>query len=177
MYFYPTRTHEIAKALECKTLHKMNLTDNGRFFKGSYKFVTFNILQKLIPSLIKNTAFNLKCSITKKDNSFSKQYFILHVVGYTFLFGRFYLKFEKKLRIRILRILQNLIQKNSLNFQILKTTNIPRGQNGLLRFHIPEHIHPGLLHHSKQIRIIRSPLHVPNIFTFKLEDITLVATT
>lgn len=33
---------------------------------------------------------------------------------------------------------------------------------------VPEDVHPGLLHHGKQIRIVMRPLHVPNILALKL---------
>lgn len=33
---------------------------------------------------------------------------------------------------------------------------------------VPEDVHPGFLHHGKQVRIVIGPLHVPNILAFKL---------
>lgn len=37
---------------------------------------------------------------------------------------------------------------------------------------VSEDVHPGLLHHGKQVRIVVGPLHVPNILAFKLGRIS-----
>ena len=42
-----------------------------------------------------------------------------------------------------------------------------------LRIQIPEDVHPGLLHHGKELCVILSPLHIPDVLAFKLQLLTL----
>lgn len=37
---------------------------------------------------------------------------------------------------------------------------------------VPEDVHPGFLHHGKQVRIVLGPFHVPNVLAFKLRWIS-----
>lgn len=94
------------------------------------------------------------------------------------------------------KYLHDFIQEGRFDFQIFKAANVSRRLDRFLKIHegnnnkrnkyeqspsvqqqklkadlwvqVSEDVHPGFLHHGKQVRVVVGPPHVPNILAFKL---------
>ena len=61
------------------------------------------------------------------------------------------------------------IPKNKINFEKRKCEKFDSFSNP------PKNVHPCLLHHGKEVRVIRGPFHVPHILALEFDQVAIIA--
>mmetsp|Transcript_3629 Transcript_3629/g.8423 ORF Transcript_3629/g.8423 Transcript_3629/m.8423 type:complete len:265 (-) Transcript_3629:495-1289(-) len=69
----------------------------------------------------------------------------------------------------VLRILNHLVNEDTLNLKIFESTDVRIGQHRLLRLEPSDDIHPRFLHDGEQVGVVTGPSHVPDIFSLEVQ--------